>query len=1099
MKALSRAAKTSQSYIAIDANENWPIKEANRALLLSIDGLAILAGDDPESSEAILAQHIERWVVGIERGIIGPILAEIDALPAALDRIKPLLKLQVMHKAGLHPMVEQMLRTEPALAKNLAPLPSLQVAEMAADAGAADIARSLIQRISIDRLPLEALESAMALAKRIGQQGSIEKIAALLSEKYPASLALQQRRADKLFEVGNFSGLAKLLSGSPIEDDQRLAGFYDALANALASHALDYQSLAHSIIAAYPNEAERARLVIAREAIRAKRYNDALCVVTEGAQDNVTYGITATVLSALEAALLTRDKNKEIGLDSERARAGVLLVLRYLVHHPEDARVRVRLVDVVSAESMGLLGIAFLVESAVRLASRPLSLRNIRPLDTWTTAPPPDDTLAFIKVALPWLKSASPFFLGRLDIPKSVLTLPADKLVRGISQLLEHYEPLDTPGDVATVRNLLAVGMAVARHGSIPDSDLTLIGVLAVRLALASQFQAARDYAEHALQMAGESATRARLAWLCYGDVYQRTGNTIDGLVGALCCLSADDKATPEQIFYESVLLYRLMRDLRMIEVGLSFLEAARKALEQFGALEKYIHRVQTLELQAKFLQARQDPGHLTERLVSLLPDLVRNAHAVLENDDEPAPAAANMAEVLRLLEAAGVKLPADALEAFDRLLNNAHAPLRATIAASRLEHPTAAHVLDALRQLELARDANDIAYDVRQISLLAERLIGSAEALASPNITAFAVEVQADHALPTPGDAAARQDWTPTTIDASGKLAAELSGSMEIPIVLMGVDANGLLIHCIADKGQLAAPVRENSHVFSEDRLRHWSQEFPFRYGVDEKTPNLFYTSTEGLGVGDVPSRAVLVTSANIQHWPPNLIRIGEQFAGQTRRLAAAPSLAWLRAARRRHITDRRALAWIPKESSDEGAYTLQSVVDRISEPLAAHGVSLDTASAIPSNFEGAELVIVTAHGGLVPGNRYFQVVKDDADLTLKGSDLSSALKNVGVAVLFVCSGGRLDPHPMAITTLGLARQALGNGCTTVIASPWPIDSRIPSYWLPTFLEAWDAGVQVIDAAFEANVRMRDSFSSEFRDCLAMSVYGDPLRTKAK
>ena len=115
---------------------------------------------------------------------------------------------------------------------------------------------------------------------------------------------------------------------------------------------------------------------------------------------------------------------------------------------------------------------------------------------------------------------------------------------------------------------------------------------------------------------------------------------------------------------------------------------------------------------------------------------------------------------------------------------------------------------------------------------------------------------------------------------------------------------------------------------------------------------------------------------------------------------------------------------------------------MDRVSDPLAAHGVSLDTASAIPSNLKGAELVIVTAHGGLVPGNRYFQVVKDDADLTLAGSDLGSALKNVGVAVLIVCSGGRLDPHPMAITTLGLARQVLGNGCTTVIASPWPIDS---------------------------------------------------------
>jgi CHAT domain len=484
---------------------------------------------------------------------------------------------------------------------------------------------------------------------------------------------------------------------------------------------------------------------------------------------------------------------------------------------------------------------------------------------------------------------------------------------------------------------------------------------------------------------------------------------------------------------------------------------------------------------------------------MSLLPDLVRNAHAVLANGDEPAPAAVNMAEVLRQLEVDAVKLPADALEAFDLLRNNSHEPLRATIAASRLEHPTATRVLDALRQLESARNESDIAYDVRQVSLLAERLLGSPEALANPNITAFAIEVQADHALPIPGDADARQDWAPATVDAPGTSAAGLSELMEVPIVLMGVDATGLLTRCIATEGQLMSPVRESRDVFSEHRLRQWSQEFPFRYGVDETTVNLFYTSTEGLGVGGLPARAILVNGANIQHWPPNLIRIGEEFAGQTRRLAAAPSLAWLKAARLRRITDRRALAWIPKESSDAGGYTLQSVVDRVSDLLATHGVSLDTTSAIPPNLEGAELVIVTAHGGLVPGNRYFQVVKDDANLAMAGSDLGSALKNVGVAVLFVCSGGRLDPHPMAIRTVGLARQVLGNGCTTVVASPWPIDSRIPSYWLPTFLEAWDAGRPVIDAAFEANTRVRDNFSSEFRDCLAMSVYGDPLRTKVR
>ena len=49
----------------------------------------------------------------------------------------------------------------------------------------------------------------------------------------------------------------------------------------------------------------------------------------------------------------------------------------------------------------------------------------------------------------------------------------------------------------------------------------------------------------------------------------------------------------------------------------------------------------------------------------------------------------------------------------------------------------------------------------------------------------------------------------------------------------------------------------------------------------------------------------------------------------------------------------------------------------------------------------------------------------------------------------------------------------------------------------MPAFLERWNAGVTVIDATFEANAWVRDSFSTEPRDYLAMHVYGDALRKK--
>ena len=98
---------------------------------------------------------------------------------------------------------------------------------------------------------------------------------------------------------------------------------------------------------------------------------------------------------------------------------------------------------------------------------------------------------------------------------------------------------------------------------------------------------------------------------------------------------------------------------------------------------------------------------------------------------------------------------------------------------------------------------------------------------------------------------------------------------------------------------------------------------------------------------------------------------------------------------------------------------------------------------------------------------------------------------------VLFICSGGRLDSHPVAETTVGLVRQLFDQGCATVIASPWPLDSRVPSHWLPTFLKRWDAGDSAIEAAFAANQNVTKEMGDSPAKSLAMNVFGDALRRR--
>ncbi|MFZ0808035.1 MAG: CHAT domain-containing protein, partial [Candidatus Sulfotelmatobacter sp.] len=150
------------------------------------------------------------------------------------------------------------------------------------------------------------------------------------------------------------------------------------------------------------------------------------------------------------------------------------------------------------------------------------------------------------------------------------------------------------------------------------------------------------------------------------------------------------------------------------------------------------------------------------------------------------------------------------------------------------------------------------------------------------------------------------------------------------------------------------------------------------------------------------------------------------------------------------------------------------------------------------PDDLAESELAIVAAHGGILPEGRYVQRISDDAELALYPAVLANAVRGSAVVVLFICSGGRLDSHPVAETTVGLVRQLLDQGCATVIASPWPLDTRVPSHWLPTFLERWNAGDSAIEAAFSANQNVTKQMGDSPLDSLAMNVFGDPLRKKA-
>lgn len=333
-----------------------------------------------------------------------------------------------------------------------------------------------------------------------------------------------------------------------------------------------------------------------------------------------------------------------------------------------------------------------------------------------------------------------------------------------------------------------------------------------------------------------------------------------------------------------------------------------------------------------------------------------------------------------------------------------------------------------------------------------------------------------------------------PSSIEEPGQIAQEIS--LEgITVHQFGLSESNRLARVTAHQGALAATLYEAEDVFSKSAFDAWSGQYPYRYGFDSDDPNMFYNSMARLGLTAMPTgRAVVVADVVLQQLPPNLLMMSGDFVGRSAAVAAAPSLSWLKDARARPESTGAPCAWIPISTAAEADQTLAILKDRLTPALEEHGVAIDTGLAIPDGLSGSQLAIITAHGSIIPEGRFFQVVADDADMRLTSATISGAVQNAGLVVLFVCSAGRFDKHPMADTTTGLAKQLLDRGCSAVIASPWPLHASVPAYWLPVFLDAWSSGQPVIDANFTANKAVEIRLGDSPAYCLAMTLFGDPL-----
>lgn len=552
------------------------------------------------------------------------------------------------------------------------------------------------------------------------------------------------------------------------------------------------------------------------------------------------------------------------------------------------------------------------------------------------------------------------------------------------------------------------------------------------------------------------------------------------------------EEADEEQVWLEVYALARILRDIGLIDLALQTVAKAHDLLKRMGLAETYAHRLDLLELQIRQRSLRRDDAAAIARLLG---DAVSVGEKVLAEGHPTAPAGLTLGQLMREARRLDLDIPARADEVFAELAKWSGGNLAELIAATSVSVPSVDQVEQLVGRLPRARYSEDVGYDTATIATLSALALNDDAVLEDPESTGFLLETQADWGTALPGwDEAAAPPVVPSRQDPAAIAAAIANTGTDI--LQLGFDADGRLVRLLTSAAGTASVAREDLSLFSQAALRDWSAEFPRRYGLDDSA-NLFYTTTDRLQLSVRPEHPIiLVAGTDLQAFPPNILFADGEFLGRRQPVAAVPSLAWLKGAQGGGRTgDGRHVAWISAGEGESG--TLALLAQLLGPTLGDHDFALDTGPTLPQQFAGATMAIVTAHGGVHPEGRYFQVVSDEGRLRVSSGELAAALRNVAVVVLFVCSGGRADKHPGANTTLGLAKQILDRGSRAVIASPWPLDSQVPPNWLPIFLDHWQRGATLMAANFAANAALDQRYSLDPARGLAMSVYGDGLMTK--
>jgi hypothetical protein len=1082
--ACTERAAAHGSIIVFSAGEDYLVKPENLAALNAVDLLypIIVGREGDEKLAHALSTQIPRWVALAASGRVQLAYEELEQ--ASLEpNLKRQALVQVAARAGDRGRVLELLRQ---FAEQMGDQPAEMLARygrLANTHGDKEIATQFFDA-AIEGLNEQMwLEVALMTATSLGAADMVDRSWARLRELFPDSVILRENRELRLLKACD----AQVPSAQPVSR----AGFenvHQHLADSLSPGAtLDYDALMAHVEQQWPADTALAALCVSLHALESKNLQAAVAYAAEAAKNSEQEPHAVRVLLGALRRMFLLELGGAVG--AEPFKLALLVILRFLSRHPHEGALRAQVASALAVETAGQYGLPVLISLTLDVLAQ--GVQQASP-------PPPaepaseEEFQAFFARAYAWMSQQPAIEPGVMRLPAEIVGDNARGQLAVMTKLLQHAVRHHEGQDDLDFLEKVAAALCLT-HPYAPEysADLDGLRLVAVKLWLHGKPQRARDYAEQMLSLGHDSPQRQRLAWSNFADVYQRARSPVDALIGLTCAALTNAAIEPADIFQEAYTLLRVSRDLHFFELARSALQACRRLYDVVGAGGRGQERLAGIELT---LDVAQHHALNMEQLLGLLERTRLHCEQVMRGTDELHPPAAQFLQIAGTIERAGVQLTPQAVALREELGRRLGPDTGALLRAISAPIPDIQDVLWLHNRLGAATNSEDAPADQHTVVLAAERALQEREPDIAPEGAALAIELLAERGVELAATPAPLELHWPAT------LARDLSQA-GLGVLLLATDSNDELAGVIAENGALRMVRPPHKERTFEARLNAWAADYPYRYGSIEREEGNgeFYQS---MGDFELPvpatEKVLVVAQPLLQQVPPNLILLDGNFAGETKAIGIAPSLTWFSVARQRpRNTSTARHAWISCSQQAEAYGALDMIYAGLQPVFKQHGFQTDTSGRVPADVRGSKIAVVTAHGGLTANKRFIHSITDDEGLMESAVALARALSDVELAILFVCSGGRVDPHPMANTSVSLPKMLLDRGCRTVIASPWPLATVVPGNWLERFLEAWDAGDTALEATFKANQFTRKRLGPEPGLCLALTVYGDVLLTR--